>query len=431
MEDYNKLDITAKLFPSVTSKNNSSVFRVSVVLNEEIDPDTLQLAVNMIYERFSLFFLRLRRGVFWNYFDRNHIYFKVEEDLNSPCDNIIKFENKGYIIKVLYYKNRVSVEAFHSITDGNGILEYIKSLIYYYICIKHGNIDPQGKVLLFDEKDKNDEDSFLRHYSRKTYNRRKTITREGFSFRLKGKQYKHSGHSVVTGVISVARLKECSKEYNCTITAFLIAYLIKAIYNEKQSKTGNKKPIVIAVPVNLRKIFASKTLKNFFGIVNISYKMSPDTKIENLLASVTDQLKLSSNQDYLEDMFVKNIKRSNNVLAMNTPLIIKNIFIPLGFRFIGELRKTITLTNLGKVDFPDGIKQYVECAEVLLYPTQKSPINCGVCSFEDKLCFSFTRSITDASIARAFFTSLTLALGQNVAVYSNNWGEVNEKVQQL
>ncbi len=428
MEQYNKLDIAAKLFPSVTNKNNSAVFRVAVILKEEVDPYYLQLAVNMIYERYSLFFLRMRRGVFWNYFDKNYLHFTVQEDANSPCNNIISYENKGYIIKVLYYKNRISVEAFHSVTDGSGIIEFIKSLVYYYICAKGEQIEHENKVLRYNEIQKNDTDSFMEHFGDIKYEKQKNSIKSENAFRIRGKKFKTRGNCVVTGVVSVSQLKSISKKYDCTITALIIAGMIIAIYEQKQKKSKDKKPIVVAVPVNLRSIFHSRTLKNFFGVVNVGYKMTEQTSIRQVITSVTEQLKLTSDQAHLEGATIKNVQLSKNLLSTYTPLILKNVIMPIGFNFMGELKKTISISNIGRVDMPKDMKPYIEHMEVLVYPTVQSPINCGICSFEDKLAISFTRAITDVSIIKAFFTTLGAQMGVEVAVYSNDWGVEYEKM---
>ncbi len=427
MEKFKELDAVAKLFPSVTSKNNSSVFRVSIVLKEEIDPRILQLAVNMIYERFHMFFLRLRKGVFWNYFDENIKHFTVEKEEKTPCSAIISHENKGYIVKVLYFGNRISIETFHSVADGSGVVEFMKSLVYYYLTIKHGNIDSQGKVLLFDEfDDENNEDSFNINYSKATKLHTKLEKKQEVAFRNRGKKFAKKGHRVISGVVSVAELKQCCKEMKCSITALLIANMIVAIYEGKQKNTSDRKPIVVAVPVNLRNVFQSKTLKNFFGVVNIGYKMNKNTKFHDVIASVAEQLKVALDETQLKIAMKEHVELSTNVFSRHTPLVLKNLVIPVGFRLKGEVRKTITLSNLGRIDLPDDVKPYIEHTEVLVYPTEKSQINCGVCSFEDKLVISFTSAITDTSVIREFFTSLARRTSAGVSVYSNSWGDANE-----
>lgn len=428
MKNYNKLDVAAKIFPAVTSKKNSSVYRVSVILKQEIDPHCLQIAVNLLYERFSIFFMRLRKGVFWNYFDKNYFYFRVSQDSDSPCQNILSDNHDGYIIRVLYYKNRISVEAFHSITDGSGVFEFLKSLVYYYICIKYHKAGDQGKIMRFDETEKNDIDGFIKYFKNSKKKRliKKRIQKN--AFRLKGKRFKHKGNCIVSGIVPVSSVKRYCKQLNCTITAFLISTMIITIYECKQKHTKNKKPIVVAVPVNLRTLFPCNTLKNFFGVVNIGYEVKEQTEYKEIVASVSEQLKITLNPINLANDSEKNVRLAENIFSASTPLVLKNMVLPIGFNVIGEEKKTITISNVGKFDVPDDIKPYIEHLEVMLYPTVKSPINCGVCSFEDKLVISFSRSITDVEVIREFFINLSKKIGCEVLVYSNDWGEDDEKM---
>ncbi len=424
MDEFGKLDVAARLFPAVSGRNNSSVFRVAVVLTEPIDAHLLQLAVNTIYERYSMFFGRMRRGLFWNYFDQNHMHFTVEPESSPPCSSIVPHINKGFFIKVLYFGNRISVEVYHSVTDGSGLSEFLKSLLYYYLTFKYGALDHEGKILLFDEVDDSvDEDSFNKNLSREKKTQPNFRGHQDDAFLLKGRRYLRRGQSVTTGIVSVDKLKFRAKEHGCSISAYLIAHLIMAIYEQKQKGTRNKRPVAVAVPVNLRKIFDSTTLKNFFGVVNVGYRMTEETKFYELLSSITTQLGLCANARHMETIFGRNVKISRNIFSVHTPLVLKKLLIPVGFNLIGEVKKTLTFSNLGRIDLPIDVKKYVVHAEVLLYPTKKSPMSCGLCSIDDRLSISFTKTISDTSVIRAFFMRLGQDIEDEITVYSNGWGE--------
>ncbi len=428
MEPVHKLDLAGKLFPAVQSKNNSSVFRVAVVLREPVDAHALQLALNMIYERYSLFFLRIRKGVFWHYFDKNPLHFRVEEERRSPCESIAAYENRGHIMKILYHHHRLSVEAFHAIADGTAVMEFLQSLLYYYVCIKYGEVPHEGKVRLFHEIEQASEDSFARHFKSSRNAPKPRNAKEENSFRLQGKRYWKRGHSVVTAVLPLSPLKAYCKERGYTITALMTATMITAIYRAQQEKSARRGPIVIAGLVNLRKLFPSRTLKNFFGVVNVGYDMTKNPSFESLLASVQEQLKLTGDATHLEQLSGEKAKLSANVFAVHTPLILKNMVMPVGFHFMAELKKTMTISNVGATDFPAGVKAHILHAEILLYPTAKSPLGCAMCSFDERLTISFTRSITDNSVLRHFFALLQERTGVQPALYSNDWGERHEKL---
>ena len=90
---WDKLDNTAHLFPSIAGESMTNVYRISVELNEEVQREALQQALDIVLPKFDGFNVRLRTGVFWYYFEENgktyiHIIdprtgFPVEGDLLS------------------------------------------------------------------------------------------------------------------------------------------------------------------------------------------------------------------------------------------------------------------------------------------------------------------------------------------------------------
>ena len=56
------LIIQAHLFPVIAGESMSNVYRISVTLKEEINPELLQRALDMVLPKFDGFNLRLRQG---------------------------------------------------------------------------------------------------------------------------------------------------------------------------------------------------------------------------------------------------------------------------------------------------------------------------------------------------------------------------------
>ena len=64
MNDKNpwyRLDLSAIVYPTLQRKNFSSVYRLSVVLNETVEPDLLQKAVDRTLPRFPTFKVAIDR----------------------------------------------------------------------------------------------------------------------------------------------------------------------------------------------------------------------------------------------------------------------------------------------------------------------------------------------------------------------------------
>ncbi len=424
MTNWYKLDVAANLFPSVTASNNSSVFRLSAVMIESVDKDLLQKSVDKIFNRFPMFFVRMKKGVFWNYLDTQSMKFLVEEETEYPCATINPLETSGYLIKVLYYGNRISMEVFHSLTDGGGASEFLKSLLYYYLCYKYGEFDSENMILLHDGNIKeNLVDSFDEYFSGVHIKTHEKKMKKVNSYRISGTPFNRYGHGVITGVLSAQSLNAVSKAKGATITSYLSAAMIYSIYQAEQRYSKDKNPIVIAIPVNLRKIFPSKTLRNFFSVVNLNYKVDKETNFDEIVNETTRQLKEFTKKDNLAKISAKNVSLTQNKFARFVPLLIKNIFMFFGFDLLGETKKTITISNMGNIKIPTGMEKYIKHFEAVIYPTAKSLINCGVISVNDRITINFSKTIKDTDIIRYFFEFLSRNANLEVGVYSNNWEE--------
>lgn len=68
-KDWYKLDLSAIVYPTLQRRDFSSVYRLSVLLKEDIDPEILQRAVNLTMPRFRRIkrqFGRVYSGDIWN-----------------------------------------------------------------------------------------------------------------------------------------------------------------------------------------------------------------------------------------------------------------------------------------------------------------------------------------------------------------------------
>ena len=132
-----KLDLSANVYPTLQRKNFSNVFRLSVVLKEEIDPDTLQKAVDLTLPRFPAFKVALRKGIFWRYLEPNDRPGPfVMPDIINPCMPMLFKSNNRYLIRIYYYRCRISLEVFHSLSDGSGALKLLKTITAVYLRLK-------------------------------------------------------------------------------------------------------------------------------------------------------------------------------------------------------------------------------------------------------------------------------------------------------
>lgn len=424
MHKWYRLDNAAIVFPSVSGSKNSSVFRFAVVLKEQVNPVSLQKAVDIVMPRFPMFTVRLRQGIFWNYLDENRHPLKIKKEINPPCEPISD-QDDGYSLRVLYHRYRISIEMFHALTDGGGAIELLKTLVYYYFLIEGHEINHENKILLAKDAISRDEleDSFSANYT--------PIYAESISspasYHLKGVRLEGADASTISGVTNGDQLNQLAKSYSGSITAYLASLLLMSIYQTRKAENTQKKPIVIAVPVNLRPVFHSKTLKNFFTVVNVGAYMNDEMTLKELVPQIQEMLLQKTSKSNLQSAINHNVNFERNLASKFVPLFVKKIAVRIGFGYLSERRKTITLTNLGRMNLPKEMLELIEHAEIFAYPTQHSPMACGVISCGDKLTISFIKNIVDTDVPQYFFSHLASQEGLEVFVYSNS---IEEKFEE-
>ena len=92
---WDKLDNTGNLFPVIAKPGMSNVYRVSVLLKEDIQEDLLQKALEQVLPYFDTFQYRMKKGLFWYYLEASPNPFpKVEKEHTYPCQYIDPDNNR-------------------------------------------------------------------------------------------------------------------------------------------------------------------------------------------------------------------------------------------------------------------------------------------------------------------------------------------------
>lgn len=425
MDTEYKLDTAAALFPPVTRKTNTSIYRIAAVLTQKVDGGILQQAAQSILKRFPMFTVKLASTAFDQYFEQVGEPFRIFREHDYPCGMIGEGENNGYLFRILYHEKRISLEMFHALADGTGAVEFLKTLLLAYFRLQGKSIDPQGLVLLPEDKPTAEEaeDALLRYHD-PAY--KKKIVKAPAAFKVKGTVFEPYGHNVVQGTLSVEALKIAARRHDATITAYLTALAVYSIYHEEVREGIDEEPIVISVPVNLRSVFPSKTLRNFFCIVNIVIPTDRYLTFGAILDKVMAQLKEKTEAEKLKSAVAESCGVMENPVVQGVPRFMRDAGTRFVFAFFSEDVKTMTVSNVGEVKLPDDMKPLVDRMETVIYPTERSPVNCCMCSVNGKMTISFIRSIKQANMIRCFFCFLARNVSEDIDIYTNNWGNSNE-----
>ncbi len=412
---WRRLDNTAKIFPISAGKRYSTVFRFSVVLKEEINPQILKQAVMIALERYKSFKVRMKSGMFWNYFEHNIKEPIIEEEKDYPCKYIDFRRNNNYLFKVTYFDKKINIDIFHSLTDGNSGNMFFKEIVYTYIELSHPK-DFAEELRTIRKFDYNTEDSYMKNYDKKA----KSNASSKKAYVLRGEKINLGAVSAIHEIIDLKDLKEICKKEDCTVTQYLSAVLIYSIYEENYKRNNGEKPIKLCIPVNLKKYFpSSQTISNFFSYITLEAEMKKDKldTFEKILQFVKEDFKNKLTEEEIIKTMSANVKLGNNPFIKVVPLFLKKAIVRLSYL---EIRKytTITFSNVGRMGIIGKYQPYIEYFLMLIAPEPVEKIKCSACSFENKMVFTFTSILNDSNIEKRFYEFL-IAKGIKVKIESN------------
>lgn len=416
-----KLDNAATIYPSTLSKKFAAMFRMTITLNEKIDKKVLSFALKKVIKRFPTFRYELKQGFFWCYFKHIDRIPEIQDDFQNPMLRMNFKTNKGFMFRIRCFEKRIAIEYFHALTDGTGAITFLLTLIGEYLKIKY-NINIKYNKLVLDVNDKAKKyeyDDSFKKYARNIG----TLERETPAYHYKGVNEESHILNIITGIIPINKLKEESKKYNSTITQFIASIMILSIQEmqkKEKSKSNKNKPIKISIPINLRNIYNSNTMRNFSSYINVGIESKyGDYSFEEIINVVKNQMGLNLSEKRINSKITANVKLSKSYFIRLIPLFIKKHILSLAESLMGDRYCSTTLSNMGKINVPNEMLNYINEIGVVIGKSRNKPGSCACIGYGKNLYINFSRKIKEAEFERLFFTNL-IKFNIPVELESNN-----------
>lgn len=398
------LDNAAKIFPAILTEELTSVFRLSAVLKQPVKIQPFLKAVAKVDKRFPYYKVRLKEGFFWYYLEHIPVRIPVEVDDKKVCRG---FPQNSLLIRILVIGNRISVECSHILTDGGGAFEFLKTLLVQYSVESGLEIPADFKYFKpGDEASEGEyEDSYQRYFKEDVppmVGRSKAFH---LPFTLKPKpRFQHRKI-----LISLEEIKHLASKKGVSINDFLVAaylFILQEIYEEDgmAKRLKNNKPVRVQVPVNLRRIFPSKTMRNFslFVMPEIDLRLGYYT-FDEMLKSVYHQIKLETDPKLINKNIARNVGSERKIYVKSIPLFLKSLLLRAKYYSLGTNQYSGVMTNLGKAKLPPQTEELIEYFVFTPPPPNKLvKVSCGVIGFKDRLVLSFS-NVTDSTLLEEKF----------------------------
>jgi len=414
------LDNAAKIYPAARTQRWTNVFRLSATLKENVKCEILQSALDVTVRRFPSIAVRLRRGTFWYYLEEIAKAPKILDEKAYPLARMPFDDIRSCAFRVIVYKKRIAVEFFHALTDGNGGLVFLKTLVAEYLSERYGVKVPTELGVLDRLESPTDEE--LTDLFPKFAGKFPAPRRESDSYRIMGEREELGFSHLTTFIMKSDELVSLAHKYGVTVTALLTAAFIKAglaLQSEDCPRVKKRKPVKVLVPCDLRRIYGVKTLRNFvlYTTPGVDARLG-EYSFGELCDIVSRQMSLEITPKNMAARIKTNVKDEENLLLKLTPLFLKNIVMKAVFMMCGEKKSMLTLSNLGAVKLPEVMREYVDRMDFVLSVQSTAPYNAGVLSYGDRTYLSVIRNVKEPRLEMALYRELARE-GISVKVESN------------
>lgn len=383
------LDDQAKIFSLSYNKKDTSIFRISINLNQKIDEKFLLQAATRTLKQHKEFKVKLTKNLFWYYLEENTMEIPLHNTIDYKFKKIHTKENNNYLFKISYNENQLALDFFHLLTDGTGAKIFTQELIYNYLRLIDHKLKLQDKIAISAEN------AYTKNYTHKI----NKIFNPPVSFKIRGKYTPKKQVAFNDFYIDLNDIKRLSQQKECSLSVLLISIIVYSIYETNYKKYKGKKPINVCIPINLRKYFETNTISNFVSHSMLSILPKKITSLDDIINLVNKEYTNKIEEQKIKNTLESNGKSINTKILNYIPLFIKRPIVILGSYFVKQTF-TITFSNMGKIDFIHEYTKYIDDISFKLIPDWRERIRCGISTYQDKLNICFGSNILDTSIEK-------------------------------
>lgn len=404
--DWFTLDNAARIYPGALSEWSPDVYRISATLRAPIRVSLLAEALRTVLPRFPYFQVHLRRGLFWYYLQRDQGAAELFPMTDVPASVMPEPIGGGYLLRVQARDATIAVDFSHVLTDGAGAIRFLGTLVTRYLQLRGVAVDDWAPFLDPDAppEDGEFEDAYDRYHDPDLPGPPRLSAAYHLPDPAVGRSRVITGHLPLDDVLALAR------SHHVSLTAYLVAAYMDALARVRAATGGGHPVVRIEVPVDMRRLLPSPTMRNFSLFVSpeIDLRLGAYT-FDEVAQRVHHSLRLQVDRKELSRHIARNVRATRHPLLRALPLWLKDPLFALVRERFGEAPYSGVLSNVGRIEVPAAIEDEVVSFGVMLGPNPRMKKTCVVLSFRDDLVISFGSVVASRTLEQLFFTHFVRA----------------------
>ncbi len=267
-------DSYGPVFMYATHRDLATAPRHMIRMSEPVDPNLLQKAVELALIRFPQMKIGMTRGA-----HDYHYYYNDRPPVVLPFEDISPYhmgsaDNNGYLFTVGYQDKTIYMEYQHSVADGHGFDQLIRSVLFEYLTLCGKPVENDGSI-------RTRETAFSPSECEDGYQKldRADPSEEGhytvdtsFHPQIPQARYDDSPELMTEVTFSFEEMHKWTKAHGVSPVSLLYTALSFAIYRTYYTEADRGTPIVAEVPMDLRQIVPSDTTRFFVALLDLPFE---------------------------------------------------------------------------------------------------------------------------------------------------------------
>ncbi len=379
-----KIDTASIMFSSLSSKKWGRTFRMAVILKDDVQPELVKKAAQDLMPRYPSMHTCIKKGFFWNYQECTTLLPEIREEFSTQLLPITLRNDGRPDFRIVYYKKRLGLECAHYLGDGLGVDTYFAALLERYVELKN---NPEAPYRPKDFDAEEISNAFNDYYQKGGSTE---VEQEFHAHQIEG-TIENGFLQLIFAMMDVDELHAKAKEKELTITEYLASVLILGTI--RHASKPLTEPVIIAIPVNLRRFFPSKTVRNFTIQSRIDFfpEGKDDWSFDEICQKVKGQLKKRLTEAELQKILNSFGSLANNEIIKFVPNFIKLPVVRMR-QEKSHGNNTTILTNTGSSELSPTLKNEIIRADGVNGDTSGYGLICTCsalsCNGIFNLCFS-------------------------------------------